>query len=89
MAIEEEKETTQDSGTPQSEPVVFEIAERKIAKIRSLIDEGKTVLVNRIPVRTIELIKGKKSYYVAINRGQEDELLLYISEFVRRPVEVL
>jgi hypothetical protein len=88
MAIEE-KETTPQGDAPQSEPVVLEIAERKVAKIRSLIDEGKTVLVNRIPVKTIELIKGKKSYYVAINRGQEDELLLYISEFVRRPVEVL
>jgi len=47
------------------------------------------VLINDVPVRTIELAKGKRSYYVKINWGQEGQMVLYVSEFIRRPVEVI
>jgi rhodanese-related sulfurtransferase len=93
-SVEKETTTAAQGGTAaqQGEIVVFdarEVAERKIAHIRRLIAEGRTVLINKVPIRTIELAKGKKSYYVLINQGQEGEMVFYITEFARRPVEVI
>jgi hypothetical protein len=87
-------ETVEKEAAKQGEPVGFEgkieeLARRKIEGIKRDIAAGRTVLVNEIPVKTIELVKGKRSYYVVINEGQKDEMVIYISEFVRRPVKTL
>jgi len=90
-----EKETTAAQGGTAAQQGgvtvldVREAAEQKIAHIRRLIAEGRTVLINKVPIRSIELAKGKKSYYVLINWRQEGEMAFYIAEFVRRPVEVI
>ncbi len=87
-------ETMEKETVKQGEPVGFEgkieeLARRKIESIKRDIATGKTVLINELPVKTIELVKGKRSYYVVINEGQKDEMVIYISEFVRRPVKTL
>jgi len=90
-----EKETTAAQGGTAAQQGgvtvldVREAAEQKIAFIMKLIAEGKTVLINDVPVRTIELAKGKRSYYVKINWGQEGQMVLYVSEFIRRPIKTL
>jgi uncharacterized protein YheU (UPF0270 family) len=83
-----EKEAARESA-PAKDGKIEELAKKKIENIRSQIAAGRTVLVNEIPVKTIELVKGKRSYYVVINEGQKDEMVIYISEFVRRPVKTL
>jgi hypothetical protein len=85
-----EKETVEKEAAKQGfEGKVEELARRKIESIKRDIAAGKTVLINEVPVKTIELVKGKRSYYVLINEGQKDEMVIYISEFVRRPVKTL
>jgi hypothetical protein len=68
---------------------IEELARKKIESVKNDIAAGKTVLINGVPVKTIELVKGDRSYYVLINEGQKDEMVIYISEFVRRPVKTL
>ena len=86
-----EKEAVKESAPAKelSEGRIEELARRKIENIRSQIAAGRTVLINEVPVKTIELVKGKRSYYVVINEGQKDEMVIYVSEFVRRPVKTL
>ena len=85
-----EKETVEKEAAKQGfEDKVEELARKKIESIKRDIAAGKTVLINGVPIRTVELVKGKRSYYVLINEGQKDEMVIYISEFVRRPVKAL
>jgi len=83
-----EKEAAKESA-PDKDGKIEELAKKKIENIRSQIAAGRTVLINEVPVKTIDLVKGKRSYYVIINEGQKDEMVIYISEFVRRPVKTL
>jgi hypothetical protein len=76
----------------QSEVTVLDVreaAEEKIAFIRKLLAEGRTVLISDVPIKTIELTKGKRSYYVKINWGQEGQMMLYVSDFIKRPIKTL
>ena len=85
-----EKETVEKEAAKQGfEDKVEELARKKIESIKRDIAAGKTVLINGVPIRSIELVKGKRSYYIIINEGQKDEMVIYISEFVRRPVKTL
>ncbi|MFP3168800.1 MAG: hypothetical protein RXR01_06800 [Thermoproteus sp.] len=85
-----EKETAEKEAAKQGfEDKVEELARKKIESIKRDIAAGKTVLINGVSIRSIELVKGKRSYYVLINEGQKDEMVIYISEFVRRPVKAL
>ena len=85
-----ENETVEKEAAKQGfEDKVEELARKKIESIKRDIAAGKTVLINGLPIRSIELVKGKRSYYILINEGQKDEMVIYISEFVRRPVKTL
>jgi len=93
-SVEKETTTAAQGGTAAQQGGVTvldvrEVAEQRIAFIMKLIAEGKTVLINDVPIKTIELAKGKRSYYVKINWGQEGQMLLYVSEFIKRPIKTL